>query len=154
MTEGVDVITGPEPAPVFAKGKCRRRCYVAIAQVSAESLDRTKALAAGCQLSAQTASLGEPRWGCVVTRMQVLARVEADRVCGANPPRRGGVRRGRCHSVITILPWTWPPACNVEASRICSKARRPPGLGLTILEFWKTGSEDELRRTALVYDPS
>lgn len=26
--------------------------------------------------------------------------------------------------------------------------------GLTILEFWKTGSEDELRRTALIYDPS
>ena len=26
--------------------------------------------------------------------------------------------------------------------------------GLTILEFWKTGSEDELRRTALIYNPS
>jgi hypothetical protein len=25
---------------------------------------------------------------------------------------------------------------------------------MTILEFWKTGAEDELRRTALIYEPS
>ncbi len=25
---------------------------------------------------------------------------------------------------------------------------------MEILEFWKTGAEDKLRRTALIYDPS
>ncbi len=44
--------------------------------------------AASSLLSAQTASLGEPRWSCVATRMQVSVRVEADRVCAANRQRQ------------------------------------------------------------------
>ena len=52
--------------------------------------------------SAQTASLGEPQWSCVATRMQVSARVEADRVCAAIRQRQ------KVSSLIGGVPETSP----------------------------------------------
>ena len=38
--------------------------------------------------SARSASLGDPRWSCVATRMQASVRVQADRVCAASRLRQ------------------------------------------------------------------